>query len=123
MQIKLSGVYIHFSSRTSKINTDLTFAGSGLGLWISKQISTQMGGRIEVDSELGHGCSKSTISSPRELWAYVHVENTSIAFRFFVRVTAAGRDLPEPPAKIAAKRTTALVSGRILIVEGMSVRP
>lgn len=34
-------------------------AGSGLGLWISKRITEQMGGRIEVDSEFGKGCSKS----------------------------------------------------------------
>lgn len=41
------------------LDTDVAFiAGSGLGLWISKQISTQMGGKIEVDSEFGKGCSE-----------------------------------------------------------------
>lgn len=48
--------------------------GSGLGLWISKRITEQMGGRIEVDSEFGKGCT----------------------FRFFVRATACERPLSEP---------------------------
>lgn len=49
-------------------------AGSGLGLWISKRITEQMGGRIEVDSEFGKGCT----------------------FRFFVRALACERPLQEP---------------------------
>jgi hypothetical protein len=48
-----------------------------------------MGGRIEVDSEYGKGCSKSclaTLTRSRELKPWIFQ-----AFRFFVRVLASER--------------------------------
>ncbi|MFL5355514.1 ATP-binding protein [Archangium sp.] len=45
---------------------DRHYGGLGLGLWISKQIVTCLGGHIHVESEQGHG-SSFTVELPRKV--------------------------------------------------------
>jgi GAF domain-containing protein/anti-sigma regulatory factor (Ser/Thr protein kinase) len=45
---------------------DRHYGGLGLGLWISKQIVTWLGGHIHVESEQGHG-SSFTVELPRRV--------------------------------------------------------
>jgi signal transduction histidine kinase len=43
-------------NRFERVGKDRTIQGLGLGLWICKNILEQMGGKVEVESEVGLGC-------------------------------------------------------------------
>ncbi|KAG8690757.1 hypothetical protein FRC11_009316 [Ceratobasidium sp. 423] len=71
-------------------NAHHVFGGSGLGLFVCRQICNLMGGKIEVVSNLGEGAM----------------------FRFFIKATAASGRNPRPPRPIGlrAKRSTSVHS-------------
>ena len=51
--------------RFSRVGPSETYGGLGLGLWIVKQFAESMGGRVEVQSELGRGsCFTVTLPLP-----------------------------------------------------------
>ncbi|KAJ1307038.1 hypothetical protein OPQ81_008017 [Rhizoctonia solani] len=69
-------------------NAHHVFGGSGLGLFVCRQLCNLMGGRIEVVSEPGQGAM----------------------FRFFIRATAPGYHPPPPPARLKSRRSSSLQS-------------
>lgn len=88
----LSLLFKRFSQAT-KSNSKV-FGGSGLGLFVSRSLCHNLGGRIEVDSTFGQGC----------------------CFRFFIRVTAAQRPVQAaedvPPSVLTPRRPA-----HVLVVE------
>ena len=52
--------------RFERAVTDTGFSGMGLGLWISREIVTRLGGSIRVDSQLGEG-ARFTVELPIRL--------------------------------------------------------
>ncbi len=91
-------LFQRFSQASQKGNK--VFGGSGLGLYVCRKITEQMGGRIEVVSNFGQGA----------------------CFRFFIRVRAAnlGSRIPHPPS-LAGRRRSSLErehKAHILVVEG-----
>ncbi|KAF8754502.1 His Kinase A (phosphoacceptor) domain [Rhizoctonia solani] len=63
-------------------NSHEVFGGSGLGLFVSRQLATLMGGRIDVSSEIGRGATfrffiEATLPKPVKSDGTGHVEGTS----------------------------------------------
>ncbi|KAH7327639.1 hypothetical protein B0J17DRAFT_772105 [Rhizoctonia solani] len=77
-------------------NAHHVFGGSGLGLFVCRQLCNLMGGRIEVVSEPGEGA----------------------VFRFFIRATAPGYRPPLPPAGSKLRRSSSIQSRTSYISKG-----
>ncbi|CAE6413645.1 unnamed protein product [Rhizoctonia solani] len=63
-------------------NSHEVFGGSGLGLFVSRQLATLMGGRIDVSSEIGRGATfrffiEATLPKPTKSDGTGHAECTS----------------------------------------------
>jgi signal transduction histidine kinase len=56
----------HLFSRFGRGSSDRAYGGFGLGLWITREIVTAMGGTISVTSEIGRG-ALFNVSLPRTL--------------------------------------------------------
>jgi signal transduction histidine kinase len=65
-------------TRFERLTPDRRRGGFGLGLWISRQIVTAMGGRIDVRSELGKG-STFSVELPYRPPAAGYGENVNAA--------------------------------------------
>ncbi|CAE6499919.1 unnamed protein product [Rhizoctonia solani] len=77
-------------------NAHHVFGGSGLGLFVCRQLCNLMGGRIEVVSEPGEGAM----------------------FRFFIRATAPGYHQPLLPAGPKIRRSSSIQSRTSCISKG-----
>jgi len=94
-------MFKRFSQANPYGSSNKVFGGSGLGLYVSKQIVLQMGGGIQVDSEYGKGCT----------------------FRFYVKVKAAEMDkrsktpLPSLAGTPTAQKPGPSRKANVLVVE------
>ncbi|KEP52551.1 putative multi-sensor signal transduction histidine kinase [Rhizoctonia solani 123E] len=80
-------------------NAHHVFGGSGLGLFVCRQLCNLMGGRIEVVSEPGKGAT----------------------FRFFIRAVAPGYQPPPPPVGHQLRRSSSIQSRTSLVSKGSGV--
>ncbi|CUA74876.1 hypothetical protein RSOLAG22IIIB_11543 [Rhizoctonia solani] len=77
-------------------NAHHVFGGSGLGLFVCRQLCNLMGGRIEVVSEPGKGAN----------------------FRFFIRAAAPGYRPPQPPVGHKLRRSPSIQSKSSFVSKG-----
>ncbi len=98
------------------LNHNSTVEGTGLGLAITYNLLTMMGGRIEVESEYGHG-SEFTVSIPQKVVSLEPVGDFHVMFQKNVQETKAWKEtFQAPDAHILAVDDTNM---NLTVVEGL----
>jgi CheY-like chemotaxis protein len=90
---KLEHIFEAFTQSDSSVTRQ--FGGTGLGLTISRELASRMGGTLQAESEVGKGST----------------------FRFAFPCDGAAADVNQPKGVVASRSTSASAGRRILVVD------